>query len=117
MRAALTSVLSREQVGEPERLHVPRVICQSVGFVKGAPGIPRWPVARLPRSFDPERPICVAVRIRGFELAIGLGADPTFLMIQVEPFDGEYYESVGESRLEGCEDAGRRATLCSPASR
>lgn len=41
-------------------------------------------------------PLAVAIKFPGYEIDMGLGADPTFLCLQVGPCDGEYYFSVGE---------------------
>ncbi len=49
------------------------------------------------RNCDRDRPLCATVEIPHYLLHVGLGADPTFVMVQVEPFDGEYYLSVGDA--------------------
>lgn len=50
---------------------------------------------------DPETPICVAVTIPQYIACIGLGADPTFVFLNVEPFDGEYYTTAGDATATG----------------
>ncbi len=59
---------------------------------------------RLHEECDPASPICAEIRVGGFAIDVGLGIDPTFICIQVEPFDGEYYQSVGDPAAEGCVD-------------
>ena len=45
-------------------------------------------------------PLAVAVKVFGHEIDLGLGVDSTFLCLQIEPCDGEYYLAVGE-KTEG----------------
>lgn len=61
-------------------------------------------VLRRLHDCDPEMPICVSVAIPHYQIHIGLGSDPTFLIVDVEPFDGEYYISVGETEAVGYKD-------------
>lgn len=37
----------------------------------------------------------------GDEIGLGLGCDPTFILVQVVPCDGEYYISAGDPDAEG----------------
>jgi hypothetical protein len=41
-------------------------------------------------------PLAVAIKLFGHEIDVGLGADPTFLCLQIDPCDGEYYLAVGD---------------------
>lgn len=56
----------------------------------------------LHAACEPEQPICAQVDIPGYEICVGLGADPTFVMIHVEPYDGEFYISRGDTEAVGC---------------
>jgi hypothetical protein len=52
---------------------------------------------RLHREADPTKdPLAVAIKVFGHEIDTGLGTDPTFLCLQIEPCDGECYLAVGE---------------------
>jgi hypothetical protein len=52
---------------------------------------------KLHREADPTKdPLAVAIKVFGHEIDTGLGTDPTFLCLQIEPCDGEYYLAVGE---------------------
>jgi len=51
---------------------------------------------QLHRETPPDYPICVVVSIPGYEIILGLGTDPTFVMVNVEPFDGELYTLLGD---------------------
>ncbi len=56
---------------------------------------------KLNREADPTKdPLAVAIKVFGHEIATGLGTDPTFLCLQIEPCDGEYYLAVRE-QVEG----------------
>jgi hypothetical protein len=46
-------------------------------------------------------PLAVAIGILGHEVDVGIGADPTFLMLQMAPCDGEYYLAVGDESRSG----------------
>lgn len=68
----------------------PPVTCRSVAEVDAV-------LDRLHREVDPQKcPLAVAIKVFGHEIDMGLGADPTFLCLQVEPCDGEYYLAVGQ---------------------
>lgn len=41
-------------------------------------------------------PLTVAIEVFGHEVDLGLGTDPTFLHLQIQPCDGEYYLAVGD---------------------
>lgn len=56
---------------------------------------------RLHHETPPDYPVCVVVSIPRFEIILGLGIDPTFVMVNVEPFDGEYYTSLGDPEAVG----------------
>ncbi len=76
----------------------PPIRCSSLQEVDAA-------LDRLHRDVDPTKcPLAVAIKVFGHEIDIGLGADPTFLCLQIEPCDGEYYlpvgnDTEGESRM------------------
>jgi hypothetical protein len=68
----------------------PPIRCRSLQEVDAA-------LDKLHREVDPTKdPLTVAIKVFGHEVCIGLGADPTFLCLQIEPCDGEYYLAVGE---------------------
>jgi hypothetical protein len=41
-------------------------------------------------------PLAIAIKVLGHEINTGLGTDSTFLCLQIEPCDGEYYLAVGD---------------------
>jgi hypothetical protein len=51
---------------------------------------------RLHRECDPRYPILVCIDLPEHRLDIGLGADPTFVIVNTQPCDGEYWISVGD---------------------
>jgi hypothetical protein len=59
---------------------------------------------RLHGECDPRYPILVCIALPEHRLDIGLGADPTFLIVNTQPCDGEYWISVGDERAEGHAD-------------
>lgn len=59
---------------------------------------------RLHRECQPGHPICVNVVVPGYWVTIGLGADPTFVLVSVEPCDGEWYVSAGDEAAHGWVD-------------
>ena len=67
----------------------PQVTCRSVRQVERV--LQNWH-----RECDPEHPICAVVQIPGYAICVGLGSDPTFVQVHVEPCDGEYYTSSGD---------------------
>ncbi len=68
----------------------PPIRCRSLQEVDAA-------LDKLHREVDPTKcPLAVAIKVFGHEIDMGLGADPTFLCLQIEPCDGEYYLPVGE---------------------
>ena len=80
----------------PDRLDVyfdernPPIRCGSLEEVDAA-------LDKLHREHDPSQsPLAVAIKVFGHEIDMGLGADPTFLCLQMEPCDGEYYLAVGQ---------------------
>ena len=65
--------------------------CRSLAEVDAA-------LDKLHREADPTKdPLAVAIKVFGHEIDTGLGTDPTFLCLQIEPCDGEYYLAVGEN--------------------
>lgn len=72
----------------------PPIVCHSVQEVDAA-------LDRLHREADPKHPLAVAIKVFGHEIDLGLGADPTFLCLQIEPCDGEYYLAVGDQTEGG----------------
>lgn len=72
----------------------PPIECRSLEEVDAA-------LDKLHREADPKKcPLSVAIKVFGHEIDMGLGTDPTFLCLQIEPCDGEYYLAVGE-RTDG----------------
>jgi hypothetical protein len=68
----------------------PAIRCRSLGEVEAA-------LDKLHREADPRRePLAVAIKVFGHQICMGLGADPTFLCLNIDPCDGEYYLAVGE---------------------
>lgn len=68
----------------------PPIRCRSLQEVDAA-------LDKLHREADQSRcPLAVAIKVFGHEILTGLGTDPTFLYVQIEPCDGEYYLAVGE---------------------
>lgn len=59
---------------------------------------------RLHRECDPRHPILICIDLPDHRLDIGLGADPTFVIVNTQPCDGTYWISVGEDRAEGYVD-------------
>ena len=52
---------------------------------------------KLHQGVDPTKvPLMVAIKVFGHEIDMGLGTDPTFICLQIEPCDGEYYLAVGD---------------------
>src|SRR5262245_40866623 len=51
----------------------------------------------LHREVDPTKcPLAVSIRVFGHEVWTGLGVDQSFVCINIEPCDGEFYLTVGE---------------------
>lgn len=72
----------------------PPIKCRSLEEVDATLG-------KLHLEADPKKvPLAVAIKVFGHEIDTGLGTDPTFLCLQIEPCDGEYYLAVGE-QMEG----------------
>jgi hypothetical protein len=68
----------------------PPIKCRSLAEVDAA-------LDKLHREADPGKdPVAVAIKVFGHEIDTGLGTDPTFLCLHIEPCDGEYYLAVGE---------------------
>jgi hypothetical protein len=67
----------------------PPITCGSVQELDAA-------LDRLHGEADPDYPLAVAIKVFGHEIDMGLGTDPTFLCIQIDPCDGEYYLAVGD---------------------
>lgn len=67
----------------------PPITCRSLEEVKVT-------LDKLHAEVDPAGlPLAVAIKVFGHEIDLGLGADPTFLHLQIDPCDGEYYVAVG----------------------
>jgi hypothetical protein len=78
----------------------PPIRCYSLQEVDAA-------LDKLHRESDPAKcPLAVAIKVFGHEIDMGLGTDLTFLCLQMEPCDGEYYLAVGE------ETKGKTRTFC-----
>src|SRR5262245_57637111 len=62
---------------------------------------------RLQREYTTKGPTSVVISEAGKkfgtgdEIGLGLGLDPTFVLIQIAPCDGEYYFSVGDDAAAG----------------
>ncbi len=68
----------------------PPVACYSLKEVDAA-------LDKLLREADPTKePLSVVIKVFGHEIDMGLGTYPTFLCLQIDPCDGEYYLVVGE---------------------
>jgi hypothetical protein len=74
--------------------HEPPIECESLEALGQA-------IDSLHERFLRMRPICAALNLGRYEVDFGLGADEGFIYIQVEPFDGEYYLSVGDLDARG----------------
>jgi hypothetical protein len=55
----------------------------------------------LHQDCDPRYPILVCIDLPEQRLDIGFGADPTILIVNNQPCDGEYWISVGDDRAKG----------------
>jgi hypothetical protein len=52
---------------------------------------------KLHREADPTtHPLAVAIQLFGHQITMGLGTNPTFLVVAMAPCDGEYYVAVGD---------------------
>ena len=68
----------------------PPIKCRSLAEVDDA-------LDKLHREAAPAKdPLAIAIKVFGHEIDTGLGTDPTFLCLQIEPCDGEHYLAVGE---------------------
>ncbi len=47
------------------------------------------------QAISTQPPLAIAIKVFGHEIDMGLGMDPTFLCLQYEPCDGEFYIAVG----------------------
>ena len=59
---------------------------------------------RLHRDSDSRCPILVCIDLPEHRLDVGLGADQTFVIVNTQPCDGEYWISVGNERAAGYAD-------------
>jgi hypothetical protein len=75
----------------------PPVHCDSLAELDAA-------LDRLHRDCDPRYPILVCIDLPEQRLDIGLGADPTFVIVNTQPCDGEYWISVGDELASGDAD-------------
>lgn len=55
---------------------------------------------------DTLNPILVCIDMPEHRLDIGLGADPTFVIVNTQPCDGEYWITVADEALSGIEIPG-----------
>ena len=68
----------------------PPIVCHSIADVDAA-------LDKLHRETDPTKdPLAIAIKVFGHEIDIGLGSEDTFLCVQIDPCDGEYYLAVGD---------------------
>jgi hypothetical protein len=72
----------------------PPIRCTSLGEMEAI-------LRGLHGNCHPEKPICVVIEVPHYQINLGLGTDPTFVMIHVEPYDGEYYITVGDPEAGG----------------
>jgi hypothetical protein len=82
-----------------------------VYFAEGEPPVHCESLAELEATLDllhrdcePRHPILVCIDLPRQRLDIGLGADPTFVIINTQPCDGEYWISVGDEVTSGYAD-------------
>src|SRR5215475_4984513 len=67
----------------------PPIMCKSIREVDAA-------LDKLPRQVDPTKdPLQVSIGVFGHEIFTGLGVDRTFVCINIEPCDDEFYLAVG----------------------
>lgn len=72
----------------------PAIRCLSIDELKVT-------LEKLHRGVDPSKdPLALVIKVFGHEIDTGVGADPTFLCLQIDPCDGEYYLAVG-NQTEG----------------
>src|SRR5262249_33885983 len=68
----------------------PSITCKSIKQVDLA-------LDNLHREVDPTKcPLCVSIAVFGHQVLTGLGVDQSFVCINIEPCDGEFYLTVGE---------------------
>jgi immunity protein Imm1 of predicted polymorphic toxin system len=68
----------------------PPIRCSSLEEVDAA-------LDKLHHEADPTKcPLTVAIKVFGHEIDMGLGTNRTFIHLQIEPCDGEYYLAVGD---------------------
>lgn len=75
----------------------PPIVCRSVAKMDAA--LDRLHLATLDRlraANESDCPLAVSIVIPGFEIDTGLGADQSYVCVQVEPCDGEFYCAVGD---------------------
>jgi hypothetical protein len=72
----------------------PPIKCHSLDEVDAA-------LDKLHSEACPECPLAVAIPVFDHEVGIGLGVDPTFLVLHFAPYDGEYYLAVGNGDARG----------------
>jgi hypothetical protein len=76
------------------------LFCRSVEELDSA-------LERLQQAYIPKGPTSVVISEAdkepacGDEIGLGLGVDPTFMLIQIAPCDGEYFISCGEKASAG----------------
>jgi hypothetical protein len=56
---------------------------------------------RLHAGCEPGSPILVCIDLPGHRIDIGLGVDPTVIVVNTQPCDGEYWISVGDEKAVG----------------
>jgi hypothetical protein len=72
----------------------PPIHCDSLAELDAA-------LDRLHRDCDPRFPILVFIDLPEHRLDIGLGADSTFVILNTQPCDGEYWITIGDERAKG----------------
>jgi hypothetical protein len=77
--------------------HTPAIECKTLAEVEAA-------IDRLHEEYRLKYPICAVIEDSRFEIDFGLGADPSFVSIQVVPFDGEYFFSSGDAEADSWVD-------------
>src|SRR5262245_13972984 len=58
----------------------------------------------LHASCDRRTPILVCIDLPVHRVDIGLGTDPTVIVVNTQPCDGEYWISVGDEKAKGHAD-------------
>jgi hypothetical protein len=77
----------------------PPIRCESVAELDAA-------LDRLHWACEPSQPILVCIDLPQHRLDIGLGADPTFVIVNTQSCDGEYWITVADDAVAGVQIRG-----------